>query len=414
MFLSLIEGLSVFSFIFRLVQSISVQKSLKEYIKQRYIDWTPFLGQVAMQVFYSSRETNGISINEELLTPLNMSFLNQTTALHSQLSLTAKILLGIPYVLTIILGSSGNIMAILTIILHEKMQNVANIFLLNLSIADLVVTGICMPAFFGYQIVFYPNWQFDKYSCKILNYLVQVSVLCSVLTLLSIATHRYIILLHGNRSIRYSGKRMKSLLFIIWIIAASFTIGTILRSQIITISFQNSTKRTCLEVHESSVMENISLWFKVVSYFGTVGLLILSYARIAIYLAVGTVPKTPPTLRKTSFQKNELKKKKVIHMLMTATVTFVIGWLPYIVLVLCNLFPPWTAYKLPSGIDIFANFFGMANSAIDPYIYYYFNKNFRKGFINTGIRIRKTFRCELNKISDISETHDNNMEIMPV
>ena len=358
-----------------------------------------------MEEFLSRRETNGISINKEFLTSLNRSLLNDTTILHSQFSLTTKVLLGTPYLVTILLGVIGNIMAILTIILHEKMQNVANLFLLNLSVADLIVTGICMPAFFGYQVVFYPNWPFDKYSCKILNYLVQISVLCSVLTLLSIATHRYFILIHNNRSIRYSRRLMKAVLVIIWIIAASCTITGILYPTTIVISFQDTTKRICLEVYESRKTETISLWFRILTYFGTVGLLTFSYARITIHLSVRRIQMTPPPLRRNSFVKSELKKRKVIHMLMAATATFLIGWLPYVVLLLITLYPPSAGYKLPAGVDTFANFFGMTNSALDPYIYYYFNNNFRKGFVNVGVRIReaviavstKSGKYEVNK-----------------
>ena len=355
--------------------------------------------------FYSARETNGISINRDLLAPMNTSLSNQTF-LHTEFSVTVKILLGLPYATALVLGVIGNIMAILTIVLHEKMRNTMNLFLLNLSFSDLLVTGICMPAIFGYQIVSYPHWQFGKYSCKIFNYLVQVSVLCSVLTLISIATHRYFILIHGNQTFVYPTKRIKALLIATWIIAASCTVPTFLSSQAMTITFQGVAKNQCIEVHDSKIIETIILWFRAITYIGTVGLLGCTYARMVIFLASQKYASTSTA----SLKKNQTKKRRIINMLVTATATFVIGWLPYVVLVFFNLYPPWKGYKLPTGVYIFASFSGMANSIIDPYIYCYFNPKFRRGFISIVTKIRGAFTCMTGKIGNMSGSYDVNTE----
>lgn len=49
------------------------------------------------------------------------------------------------YGLTLILGITGNILVIASVIRFRKLHNVTNVFLLSLASADLLLVAICVP-----------------------------------------------------------------------------------------------------------------------------------------------------------------------------------------------------------------------------------------------------------------------------
>lgn len=64
-----------------------------------------------------------------------------------------------------VVGTTGNIMVILIIVKVREMRTPTNVFLLNLSVADVLVLLICQPAalieFFGKD-----RWFLGKFMCK--------------------------------------------------------------------------------------------------------------------------------------------------------------------------------------------------------------------------------------------------------
>ena len=72
-------------------------------------------------------------------------------------------------ILVFVVGFSGNMMVPIVLIRNKDMQNSTNLFLLNLSIADLLVLLVCLPSAFV-ELHSPPDvWLLGEQMCKYIN-----------------------------------------------------------------------------------------------------------------------------------------------------------------------------------------------------------------------------------------------------
>ncbi|ELT89517.1 hypothetical protein CAPTEDRAFT_108837 [Capitella teleta] len=102
------------------------------------------------------------------------------------------------YCLIFILSLVGNILVIMTLVQNKKMRTVTNVFLLNLSVSDLLLTVFCMP--FTLVPTLLRNFIFGQEMCILIRYIQAVTVAVSVFTLVSISLERYFAICQPLRS----------------------------------------------------------------------------------------------------------------------------------------------------------------------------------------------------------------------
>lgn len=73
------------------------------------------------------------------------------------------------YSIIFILSVIGNVLVIVTLIQHRRMRTVTNVFLLNLSVSDLLLSVVCMP--FTLIPTLLQNFIFGKAMCILIRYL---------------------------------------------------------------------------------------------------------------------------------------------------------------------------------------------------------------------------------------------------
>lgn len=77
------------------------------------------------------------------------------------------------------------------ILAHREMRTTTNYFLLNLSVADLLMSSLnCM---FNFIYMLNSDWPFGSVYCSLNNFLGNVTVSASVFTLVAISFNRYVI-----------------------------------------------------------------------------------------------------------------------------------------------------------------------------------------------------------------------------
>ncbi|XP_053393811.1 allatostatin-A receptor-like [Mercenaria mercenaria] len=127
------------------------------------------------------------------------------------------------YGITMVLGLLGNSLVIVSVAKFKNMQNVTNMFLLSLATADLLLIMICVPikcaAFFSYI------WRFGEVLCKLVHYVQNVSILCSVMNLTVLSLERYYAIIHPIRAKCVSTVTLaKKTIGVIWLL--SFIMAT--------------------------------------------------------------------------------------------------------------------------------------------------------------------------------------------
>lgn len=90
--------------------------------------------------------------------------------------------------LMVIIAFLGNSGVILIVLLNKQMRTVTNMFIVNLSISDILVSG--GNVIFNFIYMLNGHWVFGRTYCKISNFIAILSVACSCFTLMAISIDR--------------------------------------------------------------------------------------------------------------------------------------------------------------------------------------------------------------------------------
>ncbi|KAL3880612.1 hypothetical protein ACJMK2_032839, partial [Sinanodonta woodiana] len=105
--------------------------------------------------------------------PLNLSVTTEKIGHRNQtpreeLQFTRDMAIGV-YSVIFALALIGNILVIVTLVQNKRMRTVTNVFLLNLSISDLLLAVFCMP--FTLIPMMMQNFMFGEAMCVMIRYL---------------------------------------------------------------------------------------------------------------------------------------------------------------------------------------------------------------------------------------------------
>ncbi|XP_075067402.1 chemokine XC receptor 1-like [Mixophyes fleayi] len=87
-----------------------------------------------------------------------------------------------------IFGITGNCLVLWILIIHESLVSFTNVFIFNLSIADLILTA-CLPFFVVYHR---QGWVFGAVACKVFSVLFSIGFYSGILFLTFLTYHRYV------------------------------------------------------------------------------------------------------------------------------------------------------------------------------------------------------------------------------
>ncbi|XP_046907317.1 galanin receptor type 1 [Hypomesus transpacificus] len=276
------------------------------------------------------------------------------------------------------LGVLGNSMVITVLARSKpgKPRSTTNIFILNLSIADLSYLLFCIP--FQSTIYMMPTWVLGAFICKFIHYFFTVSMLVSIFTLSAMSVDRYIAIVHSRKS---SSIRVAKHAFIgvviIWIFSLAMAAPVMYYQNI----FKRGENHTyCWEVWPDQIQKKVYVVCTFV--FGYVlPLLLISfcYAKVLNHLH--------KKLRNMS-KKSEASKKKTAQTVLVVVVVFCLSWLPHHVVHLWVEFGSFPLNQASFVLRVAAHCLAYSNSSVNPVIYAFLSENFRKAY-------KQVFRCQI-------------------
>ena len=274
----------------------------------------------------------------------------------------------------------GNVLVICVVIVNRQMRTVTNYLIVNMAVADLLITAFSMPITIKLIATRHFDWSHGVFSdmlCKIIPFSQSLSIASSVLSLTAIAVDRFLAIMYPLK--RYMTFQIAySIMVVVWIVGIAVN-SPILYAQNVVLA---RGKWRCIEKWTPAFTEEASKYFTVVIFviFYLVPLLTMSvlYSFVVHKLWVRKIPGNQTVENQMRSQKS---KKKVLKMLLTVVILFALCWLPvYIIQFIWffdkNNFPCGP----PAVLGFMGYFLGHANSAINPAIYVIFNSDFRKGF----------------------------------
>ncbi|XP_037387094.1 galanin receptor type 1 isoform X3 [Pygocentrus nattereri] len=124
------------------------------------------------------------------------------------------------FALIFALGLLGNAVVI-TVLARSRpgrARSTTNIFILNLSVADLSYLLFCVP--FQATVYVLPTWVLGAFACKFVHYFFTVSMLVSIFTLSAMSVDRYVAIVRArsSSSVRVARNALLAVL-VIWLLS---------------------------------------------------------------------------------------------------------------------------------------------------------------------------------------------------
>ncbi|XP_006007993.3 orexin receptor type 2 [Latimeria chalumnae] len=315
------------------------------------------------------------------------------------------------YIIVFIVALFGNILVCVAVWKNHHMRTVTNYFIVNLSLADVLVTITCLPASLVVDIT--ETWFFGQTLCKVIPYLQTVSVSVSVLTLSCIALDRWYAICHPLM-FKSTAKRARNSIIIIWIVSCVIMIpqAIVMECSNLVPELANKTNlfTVCDEQWGDEIYPKVyHICFFLVTYMAPLCLMILAYLQIFHKLWCRQIPGTSSVVQRKwkplqcSLQprgsgfKNKPKvnavaaeikqihaRRKTARMLMVVLFIFALCYLPISILnILKRVFGMFKSSNDRETVYAwftFSHWLVYANSAANPIIYNFLSGKFREEF----------------------------------
>lgn len=123
-------------------------------------------------------------------------------------------------------GLLGNGLVVLVILSNPQMKSTTNMLIINLAMADLLFVIFCIP--FTAVDYMLSRWPFGDVWCKIVQYLIVVTVQASIYTLVLMSLDRFLCVVYpiASRSLRTERNAILAIL-ILWFVILTISIPVI-------------------------------------------------------------------------------------------------------------------------------------------------------------------------------------------
>ncbi|XP_041939880.1 gastrin/cholecystokinin type B receptor [Alosa sapidissima] len=326
----------------------------------------------------------------------------------------STIVLVIMYIISFLVGLTGNIMALLVLTRRRNRLSAVSAtrrLLVNLAVCDMMVVCVCMPVNLGHQL--YNAWVFGDLLCRAVPFVQAVSVAASVLSLAVISLNRYYSVhnpLHARSF--FTGRKIICMICVVWTLSSGLCLPLI---------FMNATRTLDLLDGAHSITVCVESWPKVKLRQGYNFLLFCALYGFPVLfnLAICFMTawklwssedkfKQPNNIITQSTYRSKTRKK-IAKMVIALVLLFTISWLPLYVVDI------WLDFNIPTTTEHdpveqvrhewilqgrpFAQWLGLTNSALNPLCYCFVGNLYR-----SAKRFRKSYNEKLSSIFSMQQS----------
>ena len=300
-------------------------------------------------------------------------------------------------------GTAGNILIIGSVFIEKRLRVLSNAFIVNLAIADLIVTSYVMPV--GIATSQYKLKPFSDALCDFNAFVMITTCSISTQTLMLIAIERYIHVCHATVYGKLFTRRTVTIyIAIAWIYTM---VGSAQGWTGWTIYYYGHDYFLCLFYGPESFSYDICL-----SIFGFVlPVLVLTFCYVSIYKLVQKSKRAMESYQKATkstiakqivIRKQQARENRFIIMMVTIVIVFCIMWAPgATVMALSGALGENEVPILAYTITVW---FALCNSAMNSIIYGIMNTNFRRGY---KAILRRIFCCACKEREEKKSSTNN-------
>ncbi|XP_005817251.1 melanin-concentrating hormone receptor 1-like [Xiphophorus maculatus] len=292
------------------------------------------------------------------------------------------------------LGIIGNCIVIYTILKKTKCrakQTVPDIFILNLSIVDLLFL-LGMP-FLIHQLLGNGTWHFGAAMCTVITALDSNSQIVSTYILTAMTLDRYLATVHPIRFNHIRTPYVAVLVIgLVWVLSMFTIIPVWMYTGLMPLP--DGLVACALLLPD---LVNDTYWFTLYQFFLAFAIplviICLVFFKILQHMSASVAPLPPRSLR--------VRTRKVTRMAVAICLAFFTCWAPYYILQLIHLGVqnPSIAFSYAYNIAISM---GYANSCINPFLYIVLSETFKRHFLRAVRPINRKFRVNPSTTDSVS------------
>ncbi|XP_028899835.2 tachykinin-like peptides receptor 99D isoform X2 [Zeugodacus cucurbitae] len=303
----------------------------------------------------------------------------------------------------VLVATGGNLIVVWVVMTTKRMRTVTNYFIVNLSIADAMVSSLNVT--FNYIYMLDNDWPFGELYCKISQFIATLSISASVFTLMAISIDRYVAIMKPLEP-RMSKRCNLGIAAFIWIASITISCPMLLFFTTGEVELKDGTRIVCYAewpdgpTNHSQQEYVYNIVFMILTYILPIISMTVTYSRVGIELwGSKTIGEYTPRQ-----VENVRSKRRVVKMMMVVVGIFAVCWLPFhTYFILTSCYPSLTQTPFIQEVYLGIYWLAMSNSMYNPIIYCWMNSRFRYGF-------KRFFRwCPFVKVGAESLNRRDNM-----
>ncbi|XP_033758698.1 QRFP-like peptide receptor [Pecten maximus] len=344
---------------------------------------------------YWNMNTSGNS-DPDLFNMLTDSFFNTIRDDLHGYKKPMTIVLMVLYSAAFICGILGNIFVIAVVVQYQHMRTLTNVFLVNLTVGDLLVVCICIPMTLGSYI--YSNYIFGNVLCKLTPFLQGTAVAVSSLSLLCISINRYFAI-HSplKAKVLFSKNKIYLLLSLVWLVSLCSFIPLLVVNTVVTSGLPGVYElHICMELWYSPLTKQIySMFILFVLFFIPLIVMLVTYTRIG-YTLWRTEARSfmeNSITNKSQAERILRQRRRTVKMLVAVVMIFIFCWFPYYAVMIWLDFNMVLSLKTQFVSDYIypiVLLLGLSNSTVNPVCYCFMSNGFRRAFLKLCCRQKLT------------------------
>ncbi|NXN57182.1 AGTR2 protein, partial [Rynchops niger] len=272
-----------------------------------------------------------------------------------------------------VLGLVGNSVVVVVLCRYSGPKTVANIYIFNLAMADLLCLAT-LPFWAAYYAQGY-NWLFGSLMCKISSSVLCLNMFASIFFITCMSMDRYHAIVHPIRSQRRTPRQAYFIALVVWGLACLSSLPTFYFRD--THYIESLGVNACIMAfpHENYAKWSVATAFlkNALGFFIPLTVITTCYIWIRRHL-----------LKAQEFGKNKQKRDKVLKLVAAVVVAFFISWLPFHILTFLDAL---AHMNIISNCDVtgiidtalpFAICMAFANSCTNPLLYCFIGNQFQE------------------------------------
>lgn len=304
---------------------------------------------------------------------------------------TSKAIQTIAYCIVLLLSLMGNTLIILVVYRNSRMWTASNYLIVNMAASDLLLPFFAVPRMIVEVLVGRERWLIGGTAglalCKLAYFLQDVSTAVSVQSLLAITAERFYVVMFPLKATAMKSN-IKYVIPLTWLTVIGLHSPYLEVFKLCLVQ----GKLYCCQRWSMSARSQFTYFVSILSLVFGVPLIaiVILYAFIVFKLFRQKLPPgTRNSITQNQRDQRDRQNRNILKMAVTVVVTFFLCFSPLVILALLLTTGSVSKCKAET-FRMIAKLFAQSNCAINAFIYYAFNSQFRRGFISN---LQKMFCC---------------------